>query len=118
MGLVCLLDCLNKYDEAHQSNILKVMDKKAYQHFYNFMLVDKGLARRMKRNSYYRRTALRDIVEAAILLKSTTDDRTDYYIEDSDGYTNVRESGSPKAKIINRIKSGSFVDVIEKNGEW
>ena len=94
------------------------MDKKAYQHLYNFMLVDKGLARRMKRNSYYGRTALRDIVKAAILLKSTTDVRTDYYIEDSDGYTNVRESGSLKAKIINRIKSGSFVDVIEKNGEW
>ena len=26
--LVCLLDCLNKYDETHQDNILKVMDKK------------------------------------------------------------------------------------------
>ena len=116
--LVCLLDCLNKYDEAHQSNILKVMDKKAYQHLYNFMLVDKGLAQRMKRNNYYGRTALRDIVEAAILLNSTPDDRTEYYIEDSDGYTNRRESGSPKAKIITRIKSGSFVDVIDKSGEW
>ena len=41
--LVCLLDCLNKYDEAHQSNILKVMDKKAYQHLYNFMLLLKTL---------------------------------------------------------------------------
>ena len=28
--LVCLLDCLNKYDETHQDNILKVMDKKVY----------------------------------------------------------------------------------------
>ena len=80
------------------------------------MLVDKGLAQRMRRNNYYGRTALRDIFEATILLNSTTDDRTDYYIEDSDGYTNVRESGSPKAKIITRIKSGSFVDVIKKNG--
>lgn len=82
------------------------------------MLVDKGLAQRMRRNNYYGRTALRDIFEATILLNSTTDDRTDYYIEDSDGYTNIRESGSPKAKIITRIKSGSFVDVIKKNGEW
>ena len=46
------------------------------------MLVDKGLAQRMRRNNYYGRTALRDIFEATILLNSTTDDRTDYYIED------------------------------------
>ena len=40
-----------------------------------------------------------------------------YYIEDSDGYTNVRMSGSSKAKIITQVKSGSFVDVIEKRGD-
>ena len=66
----------------------------------------RDLHRGWKEINYYGRTALRDIVEAAILLNSTTDDRTDYYIEDSDGYTNIRESGSPKAKIITRIKSG------------
>ena len=66
----------------------------------------RDLHRGWKRNNYYGKTALRDIFEATILLNSTTDDRTDYYIEDSDGYTNVRESGSPKAKIITRIKIG------------
>ena len=116
--LVCLLDCLNKYDETHQDNILKVMDKKAYQHLSNFMLVDKELIQRMEKNNYYGNTALRDVAKAAILLSSTTDDPADYYIEDSDGYTNVRTFGSSKAKIITQVKSGSFVDVIEKRGEW
>ena len=116
--LVYLLDCLNKYDETHQDNILKVMDKKAYQHLSNFMLVDKELIQRMEKNNYYGNTALRDVAKAAILLSSTTDDPADYYIEDSDGYTNVRALGSSKAKIITQVKSGSLVDVIEKRGEW
>ena len=116
--LVCLLDCLNKYDETHQDNILKVMDKKVYQHLSNFMLVDKELIQRMEKNNYYGSTALRDVAKAVLLLSSTTDDFADYYIEDPDGYTNVRMSGSSKAKIITQVKSGSFVDVIEKRGDW
>jgi len=116
--LVCLLDCLNKYDEKHQDNILKVMDKKVYQHLSNFMLVDKELIQRMEKNNYYGSTALRDVAKAVLLLSSTTDDFADYYIEDPDGYTNVRMSGSSKAKIITQVKSGSFVDVIEKRGDW
>ena len=43
---------------------------------------------------------------------------TGLVIEDSDGYTNVRALGSSKAKIITQVKSGSFVDVIEKRGDW
>jgi len=116
--LVCLLDCLNKYDETHQDNILKVMDKKSYQHLSNFMLVDKELIQRMEKNNYYGSTALRDVAKAVLLLSSTTDDFADYYIEDPDGYTNVRTSGNSKAKIITQVKSGSFVDVIEKRGDW
>ncbi len=116
--LVCLLDCLNKYDETHQDNILKVMDKKVYQHLSNFMLVDKELIQRMEKNNYYGSTALRDVAKAVLLLSSTTDDFADYYIEDPDGYTNVRTSGSSKANIITQVKSGSFVDVIEKRGDW
>lgn len=116
--LVCLLDCLNKYDETHQDNILKVMDKKTYQHLSNFILVDKELIPRMEKNNYYGSTALRDVAKAVLLLSSTTDDFADYYIEDPDGYTNVRTSGSSKAKIITQVKSGSFVDVIEKRGDW
>ena len=116
--LVCLLDCLNKYDETHQDNILKVMDKKVYQHLSNFMLVDKELIQRMEKNNFYGSTALRDVAKAVLLLSSTTDDFADYYIEDPDGYTNVRTSGSSKAKIITQVKSGSFVDVIEKRGDW
>lgn len=116
--LVCLLDCLNKYDETHQDNILKVMDKKVYQHLSNFMLVDKELIQRMEKNNYYGSTDLRDVAKAVLLLSSTTDDFADYYIEDPDGYTNVRTYGSSKAKIITQVKSGSFVDVIEKGGDW
>lgn len=116
--LVCLLDCLNKYDETHQDNILKVMDKKTYQHLSNFILVDKELIPRMEKNNYYGSTALRDVAKAVLLLSSTTDDFADYYIEDPDGYTNVRTSESSKAKIITQVKSGSFVDVIEKRGDW
>ena len=116
--LVCLLDCLNKYDETHQDNILKVMDRKTYQHFSNFMSADKELVQRMEKNNYYESTALRDVAKAVLLLSSTTDDPADYYIEDSDGYTNVRTSGSSKSKIVTQVKSGSFVDVIEKRGDW
>lgn len=43
--LVCLLDCLNKYDEAHQSNILKVMDKKHTNIFITLCWLTRDLHR-------------------------------------------------------------------------
>lgn len=116
--LVCLLDCLNQYDEAHQDRIFKVMDRKAYQHLSNFMSVDRGLLKRMDKSNYYGKNTLRAIAKAVELEVSTADDSTDYYIEDSDGYTNLRATGSTKARIITRVRSGCFVDVIEKSGNW
>lgn len=82
------------------------------------MVLESTLILRMEKNNYYESTALRDVAKAVLLLSSTTDDFADYYIEDSDGYTNVRTYGSSKAKIITQVKSGSFVDVIEKRGDW
>lgn len=41
-----------------------------------------------------------------------------YFIEDPDGFTNLRSSTSSSSNIIQKIKSGEKIEVQQKNGEW
>ena len=41
-----------------------------------------------------------------------------YYIEDSDGYSNIRADKSTSSKILSRIKSGEKIDVLDDTSSW
>jgi uncharacterized protein YgiM (DUF1202 family) len=41
-----------------------------------------------------------------------------YYIQDSDGYTNLRKERNSKAEIIQQIKSGEKIEVMNNEGSW
>ena len=41
-----------------------------------------------------------------------------YYIEDSDGYSNIRADKSTSSKILSRIKSGEKIDVLDETSSW
>ena len=41
-----------------------------------------------------------------------------YYIEDSDGYSNIRADKSTSSKILSRIKSGEKIDVLDDTSNW
>ncbi|WP_294333463.1 SH3 domain-containing protein [uncultured Chryseobacterium sp.] len=41
-----------------------------------------------------------------------------YFIQDPDGYTNVRSGKSTSSEIIQKVKSGEQVEVLNDNGDW
>jgi len=41
-----------------------------------------------------------------------------YYIEDPDGYSNIRADKSTSSKILSRIKSGEKIDVLDDTSSW
>ena len=41
-----------------------------------------------------------------------------YYIEDSDGYSNIRADKSTSSKILSRIKSGEKIDALDDTSSW
>ncbi|MGU3373826.1 SH3 domain-containing protein [Chryseobacterium sp. M5A1_1a] len=43
---------------------------------------------------------------------------TNYYIQDADGYTNLRKDKNSSSQIIQKIKTGEQVEVLDQNGDW
>lgn len=45
-------------------------------------------------------------------------DKKTYSIQDPDGYTNLRKDKSTSSEILQQIKSGESIDVLENQGDW
>ena len=43
---------------------------------------------------------------------------TNYIIQDSDGYTNLRKEKNTVSKILEKIKTGNEVSIIDASGDW
>lgn len=51
------------------------------------------------------------------VLKKISSD-TAYYIHDADGYTNLRKSPGTSSQVLQKIKSGEQIEVLDPNGNW
>lgn len=116
--LLWLIDCLMDFDEKHPEYFAKLTDTKSYQHLSIFIGVDKQLVQRLTTHNFYKNSKLKKLVSDIKLITQSTEEFTDYYISDSDGYCNIRKSKGLSAQIIKRIASGCFVNVLEKQGDW
>jgi len=45
-------------------------------------------------------------------------DSTEYFIHDSDGYTNLRKDKNTSSEVLEKITSGEQVDVLDQSGDW
>lgn len=45
-------------------------------------------------------------------------ENTEYYIHDSDGYTNLRKDKNTSSEIVEKINSGEQVEVLDQSGDW
>jgi len=43
---------------------------------------------------------------------------TEYFIHDSDGYTNLRKDKNTSSEVLEKITSGEQVDVLDQSGDW
>ncbi|WP_052705361.1 SH3 domain-containing protein [Flavobacterium sp. 316] len=72
---------------------------------------------RLKENNYYGLEKLK--YYATVIFTTEHDDvLVDYIVNDTDGYTNLREEKNTSSKILEKIKTGEYVGVLDKSGDW
>ena len=71
----------------------------------------------LKNNNYYSFSQLKSYLENKFNLDNN-DIFTEYYIEDSDGFTNLRKLKDANSKILQTIKNGEKVEVSNSEGNW
>lgn len=43
---------------------------------------------------------------------------TNFIIQDSDGFTNLRKEKNSSSQILQKINTGEQVEVLDQNGDW
>ncbi|SIT09767.1 SH3 domain-containing protein [Chryseobacterium ureilyticum] len=43
---------------------------------------------------------------------------TTYYIQDADGYTNLRKDKNTSSQILQKINTGEQIEILNQNGDW
>ena len=51
-------------------------------------------------------------------MESNTSNKNQYIIQDPDGFTNVRKDKNSSSEILQKIKSGENIDVLNNSGDW
>ena len=110
--------CLIEYDTKNKDNIGGIKDEKAYQHLSNFMSKDKHLAHRLKKNNYYGNSQLKELVAAVLLMENAIDPNDTYFVDDPDGYANLRERASSTSKVIKRVATNEMLTILNNDGQW
>ena len=49
---------------------------------------------------------------------NTNDSIIIYKIQDPDGYTNLRKDKNTTSSILEKIKTGEIVEVVQQSGDW
>ncbi len=73
----------------------------------------------LKKNNFFKLDRLKEYVE--IIYQSSGEDEGDnnrFYIEDKDGFTNLRKEKSSSSEVLQKIKSGEQVEVLDNTGDW
>ena len=70
----------------------------------------------LKKVDFYNLPMLKDYVEY-IYQKNDTD-KNSFVINDPDGFTNLRKEKSSSSEILQKIKTGEKIEVLDNSGDW
>ena len=76
-------------------------------------------AKFLRKNNFFKLEKLKEYVE--VIYQSPDEGETDnkrFYIDDPDGFTNLRRSKTTASEIIQKIKSGAQIEVLDDSGDW
>ena len=51
-------------------------------------------------------------------IENNSNENKQYFIQDSDGYTNLRKDKTSTSEILQKIKSGEHIEVLDNTGDW
>lgn len=68
----------------------------------------------LEKNKFYDLPTLKDYVKYIYQKESNTN----FIIQDSDGFTNLRKEKNSSSQILQKINTGEQVEVLDQNGDW
>ncbi|MDR6485794.1 hypothetical protein J2799_000279 [Chryseobacterium vietnamense] len=68
----------------------------------------------LEKNKFYDLPTLKDYVKYIYQKESNTN----FIIQDSDGFTNLRKEKNSSSQILQKINTGEQVEVLNQNGDW
>ncbi|WP_175549588.1 SH3 domain-containing protein [Chryseobacterium polytrichastri] len=113
----------NEYFESEQSiaflceKSLNIADLGTVQSFLHKYLTIKN---KLEKNNYYNFERLKLFTENLSIFDKDTNNTVSksFIIQDPDGYTNLRKDKNASSEILQKIKSGESIDVLENQGDW
>ncbi|MBS7231161.1 SH3 domain-containing protein [Flavobacterium psychroterrae] len=93
----------------------------SYRLLNNILIAHPKIVMSFEKNDYYRHEDLRFFVKVFHTMQENNDKLSDakiYYIQDPDGFTNLRKDKNGTSDIIQKIKSGEKIDVLDDSGNW
>lgn len=112
--LIFLIECLLSYDRQILGIKSNITEGKSYKYLSKFITKDKKLLNRIKQCNFGNRE-IKYLIEEVASYKSV---KFLGYIFDKDGYTNLRKGKSTSSDILQRIKSGEAVEILDNSGDW
>ncbi|WP_160139941.1 SH3 domain-containing protein [Chryseobacterium sp. c4a] len=78
---------------------------------------DRDLMKRLKSTNFYNDPLIKNATEAYNTFNQQETSES-YTIQDPDGYTNLRKDKNTASEVLQKIKSGEQVNVLDQNGDW
>lgn len=93
-------------------------DNKGYSLLNNFYVQNPKLLDEFKTNNYYNYPMLNKYTQTYLLMSAEDEDTFFGKIIDPDGYTNLRKEKNSTSAIIEKVKSGEKIEVLDDSGNW
>ncbi|CAA7195202.1 hypothetical protein CHRY9293_01433 [Chryseobacterium potabilaquae] len=77
---------------------------------------DKDLINRFNKIDFYNYSLIKNATEAYQVFNP--ENQIDYKIDDPDGYTNLRKEKNRSSEVLQKIKSGEHIEVLDDEGDW
>lgn len=78
---------------------------------------DRDLMKRLKNANFYNDPLIKNATEAYNTFNQQETSES-YTIQDPDGYTNLRKDKNTTSEVLQKIKSGEKINVLNQNGDW
>lgn len=84
----------------------------------SFIHKNKKILESFKKNNYFGNERLKIFSENLNVIDKTEEKASNFYINDPDGYTNLRKDKSTSSEILQKVKTGEQIEVLNDTGDW
>jgi hypothetical protein len=103
---------LKYYDDKDLS------DNKGYSLLNNFYVQNPELLKKFKANDYYKYALVNKYTQTYLSMSNEEENTFFGTVIDPDGYTNLRKEKNSTSDIVEKVKAGDRIEVLDNAGNW